>query len=170
MCFHGLHFSGSRLLCWKLSEVGPGLHALPTPELLRFTFLSTPQRHGLSWACVLCASHVSAAQVSRCLASAVTPRWGVRLITSPVPATGFSGCTMGTPSQVCLVSLLASCSLAVTLLSDVSHPESQEVLISNEACLPFGRGCLSGATIAPFGLWLLPPACLRQRMGQSAAC
>ena len=28
VCFHGLHFSGSRLLCWELSEAGPGLYAL----------------------------------------------------------------------------------------------------------------------------------------------
>ena len=33
--------------------------------------------------------------------------------------------------------------------ADVDHPESQEVLVSNEACLLFGRGCLSGATVAP---------------------
>ena len=29
VCFRGLHFSGSRLLCWELSEAGPGLFALP---------------------------------------------------------------------------------------------------------------------------------------------
>ena len=28
------------------------------------------------------------------------------------------------------------------------------------ACLQFGRGCLSGAEIAPFRLWLPPPASL----------
>ena len=35
----------------------------------------------------------------------------------PVPAALFSGCTTGAPSQ-----------------ADVDHPESQEVLVSNEAC------------------------------------
>ena len=47
----------------------------------------------------------------------------------------------------------------MTLPADVNHPESQEVLVSNKACLQFGRGCLSEAEIAPFRLWL-PPACL----------
>ena len=66
---------------------------------------------------------------------------------------------MGTPSQVCCVSLLGNRSLAVTLPADVDHPESQDVLVSNDACLQFGGGCLSGVAIAPFQLWL-PPACL----------
>ena len=49
------------------------------------------------------------------------------------------------------------------LLVDVDHPEFQEVLVSNEACLQFGRGLLSRAAIAGFQLWLPPtplPACL----------
>ena len=93
----------------------------------------------------------------------------LRLITSPIPAVLFSGCTTSTPSQVCLVSLLGSWSLTVTLLVDVNCPESQGVLVSKEACLQFGRWCLSGAAIAPFWLWLPPPACLRPGMGRSAA-
>ena len=54
--------------------------------------------------------------------------WGVCwtrspwLITSPVPAAQFSGCTTGAPSQ-----------------ADVDRPEPQEVLVSKEACLQFGR-------------------------------
>ena len=106
VCFHGLHFSGSRLLCWELSETGPGLFALPRSEPLRFRFSGTPQRRRLGWACVLCTSQVQVAQVSRCLVHTVTPRWEVRLIASPVPAARFSGCTMGVASQVCCVSLL----------------------------------------------------------------
>ena len=51
VCFHGLHFSGSRLLCWELSESGPGLYALPRSKSLRFRFSGTPQRHRLGWAC-----------------------------------------------------------------------------------------------------------------------
>ena len=68
--------------------------------------------------------------------------WGVwrarslRLIASPVPATWFPGYTTGAPSQA------DDC------------PEPQEVLVSKEACLQFGRLCLSGAAIAPFQLWL----------------
>ena len=40
----------------------------------------------------------------------------------PVPAAQFSGRTTGAPSQ-----------------ADVDHPESQEVLVSKEACLQFDR-------------------------------
>ena len=78
--------------------------------------------------------------------------WSLRLITFPVPAARFSGCTTGAPSQ-----------------AGVARPESQQVLVSNEACLQFGRGCLSGAAIAHFRLWLPSPACLWRGMGQSAA-
>ena len=46
----------------------------------------------------------------------------LRLIASPIPAAQFSGCTTGTPSQ-----------------ADVDRPESQEILVSNKACLQFGR-------------------------------
>ena len=65
VCFHGLHFSGSRLLYWELSEVGPRLHALPRSKLLRFRYSGTPQRRRLGWACVLCPSQVQAAEVTR---------------------------------------------------------------------------------------------------------
>ena len=91
VCFPSLHCSGSRLLCGELSEVGPGLHALPRSKLLRFSFSGTPQRHRLGWACVLCLSQVRAAQVTRCLVSAVTPRWVVCLIASPSQPFGFVG-------------------------------------------------------------------------------
>ena len=53
----------------ELSKVGPAFHALPWSELLRFRFSGTPQRHRLSWTCVLCPSQVQAAQATRCLAS-----------------------------------------------------------------------------------------------------
>ena len=59
------------------------------------------------------------------------PRWGVHLITSPVPAAQFSGWQRVCLSQVCRVVLLGSWPLAVTLPADVNHPESQEVLVSN---------------------------------------
>ena len=84
-------------------------------------------------------------------------RWAVCLIASPVPATRFPWCTRVTPSQVCRMSLLGSWSLAATLPVDVNRPESQELLISNGACLQFARGYLSGAAIAPFWLWLCLP-------------
>ena len=61
----------------ELSKVGPGLRALSRSKLLRFRFLGTPQRHRLSWACVLCPSQVRAAQATRCLASALSQLSGV---------------------------------------------------------------------------------------------
>ena len=106
--FHGLHSSASRSLCQELSEASPGLYALPRSKLLRFKYSGLPQRCRLSWACILCPFQVQAAQLTRCLASAVTPSWRLRLITSPIPAARFSGCTMGAPSQVGLVSLLGN--------------------------------------------------------------
>ena len=57
----------------ELSKAGPGLHALPRSMPLRFRFLGTPQRHRLGWVCVLCTSQVQAAQVTRYLASALSP-------------------------------------------------------------------------------------------------
>ena len=108
VCFPSLHCSGSRLLCWELSEVGPGFHALPKSKPLKFRFSGTPQRCRLGWACVLCPSQVRAAQVTRCLVSAVAPSWSLQLIASSVPSAQFSGCTTGAPSQVCHMSLLGS--------------------------------------------------------------
>ena len=46
----------------------------------------------------------------------------LQLIASPVPAVLSSGCTTGAPSQ-----------------ADDDRPEPQEVLVSKEACLQFGR-------------------------------
>ena len=169
VCFPSLHCSGSRLLYQELSEVGPGLHALPRSKPLRFRFSGTPQRCRLGRACVLCSFQVRAAQVTRCLVSVVVPSWRLWLIASPIQAAQFSGCTMGAPSQLCCVSLLGRWFLAATLPVGVDHPESQEVLVSNEACLQFGIGCLSGAVIAPFRLWLPLPACLQWGMGRSTA-
>ena len=115
--FPGLHCSGSRFLCWELSEAGPGLHALPRSKLLRFTYSGTPQRHRLSWTCVLCPSQVRATQETRCLASMVAATYCLSR-----PCHSVFWYTTGAHSQ-----------------ADVDHPESQEVLVSNEACLQFGR-------------------------------
>jgi len=128
MCPPCPHCSGSRLLCREPSEASPGLHAPPGSKPLRFRHSGSPQRCRLGWACVLCPSQVRAAQVMRCLASAVAA-------TYHLPAARLSGCITGTPSQV-----------------DVDCPEPQEVLVSKEACLQLCRYCLSGAVIAPFRL------------------
>ena len=75
----------------ELSKAGPGLCALPRPMPLRFRFSGTPQRCRLGWACVLCPSQVcilcpsqvSAAQVTRCLVSALFPA-GPCVLSPPV--------------------------------------------------------------------------------------
>ena len=142
------HCSGSRLLCLELSEAGPGLYVPPRSKLLRFRHSGSPQRRKVVWACVLCPSQVWEAQVMRCLVSAVAvtyhlsrPCWRIPGRGEPgglqsmgshrvghdwsdlaaVPAAWFSGGTTSAPSQV------DDC------------PEPQEVLVSKEACLLFGR-------------------------------
>ena len=47
---------------------------------------------------------------------------GANAVTYRLPATQLSGCKTGAPSQ-----------------ADVDRPDSQEVLVSNEACLQFYR-------------------------------
>ena len=61
----------------------------------------------------------------------------------------------------------------MTLLVDVNHPGSQEVLVSNwEPAHSLVEDAISGAEFAPFLLALagafLPP-CLQQGIGQSTA-
>ena len=65
----------------ELSKVSLGFRALPRSAPLRFRFLGTPQRHRLSWACVLCPSQVRTAQLTRSLVSALFPAG--RCILSP---------------------------------------------------------------------------------------
>ena len=65
----------------ELSKVAPVLHALPRSKLLRLRFSDISQRHRLGWACILCPSQVQGAQVTRCLASALS-QCVVHLITS----------------------------------------------------------------------------------------
>ena len=174
VCFHGLHFSGSRLLCREMSEAGPGLHALSRskPLRFRFRFSSTPQRCRFGWACILCPSQVRAAQVTRCLARAVTPRWAGYLITSPSQLLTFLGV-----QQACLLRCSVCLFWGADLwlrpsqwVSTIQNPKNSWLAMEpacslvedaslDRACLQFGRRCLSGVTIATFWLWL-PPACL----------
>ena len=147
VCFPSLHCLGSRLLCWELSEAHPGLYALPRSKPLRFRYSGSPQRLRLGWTCVLSPSQVRAAQLTRCLASAVAATYCLpcpcRLVFWVYNWRTFSG--------------------------GCHCPESQEVLVSNKACLQFGRQCLSGAAIALFRLWLPSPAYLWRGMGRPAA-
>ena len=43
VCFPRLHCSGSRLLCWELSEAGPGFCALPRSKPPRFRYSTKAQ-------------------------------------------------------------------------------------------------------------------------------
>ena len=49
VCFLGLYFSGSRVLCTALFKICPEFHALPRPKPLGLMFSSTLQGHRLSW-------------------------------------------------------------------------------------------------------------------------
>ena len=98
MCFPSLHFSGSRLLCRELSEVSPGLYALPRSKPLRFRFSTKAQtRLGLRFVPFPGPSS-SGNQV---LGEFILPRWGGASYHPPVPALQFPGCAVGAPSQVC---------------------------------------------------------------------
>ena len=93
----------------ELSKAGPGLCALPRSKPLRFRFLGTPQRCRFSWACVLCLSQVQAAQVTRCLVSALSPGGEMSPIASPVPAAWFPRCTVSGVSCVSSGELICGC-------------------------------------------------------------
>ena len=67
------NFLGWALGCVHFPEPGQ----VPRSTPLRFRFSGTPQRHRLSWACVLCPSQVRAAQATRCLASVLSQLSGV---------------------------------------------------------------------------------------------
>ena len=147
VCFPCFHCSGSRLLCRDCLRPALGCMHFPGP---RRSGSGTQVLHkGTdSVGPAFCALPRSE-QLRRPGAWRVR---SLRLFASSVPAAQFSGCTTSAPSQ-----------------ADVDRPESQEVLVSNEVCLEFGIGCLSGAMIAPFWLWLPSPACLQWGMGRSTA-
>ena len=74
----------------ELSKVGPGFCAFLRSKLFMFRFLSIPQRHRLSWACVLCPSQVRAAQVTRCLVNALSSGRAVHSYDLPHPSCSVS--------------------------------------------------------------------------------
>ena len=77
----------------------------------------------------------------------ILPRWVVHLITSPVSAARFPGCTARVPSQVCRVFPLRSWSLTATLLADVNRPGSQEDLVSNWEPVQIKGICSEGVSM-----------------------
>ena len=101
--FPGLSFSGSRVLHEGTDLVGSVFCALPRCDSSGDQMLGECTVQG-----ELCV-----------------------LISSPVLATWFPRCAVRAPSRVCCVSPLGSGSQAATLLVDVSHPGSQENVVSN---------------------------------------
>ena len=101
----------------ELSKAGPGLRALPRSKLLRFRFSGIPQRHRLSWACVLCPSQVRTAQMTRCLVSTLSQVYNV---------------SYHLPGPSCLVSWLHH----ESAVSGVPCVSSGELILG---CEPFGR-------------------------------
>ena len=111
------HCSGSRLLRRELSKAGPGLHAPPRSKPLRFRHSGSTQVQ------TLLGLHFLPFPGPRSSGDEVFGEHGCcNLSPPPVPAAHCSRCTTGAPSQ-----------------ADVDHPEPQEVLVSKEACLRFGR-------------------------------
>ena len=72
MCLLPAHIAQA-LGCSSGNRLRPalGLHAPPRSKPLRFRHSGSPQRRRLGWACVLFPSQIRAAQVMRCLESAV---------------------------------------------------------------------------------------------------
>ena len=136
------------------------MRALPRSKLLRFRFLGTPQRHRLSWVCVLCPSLVRAAQATRCWASTPSPsRWCILSLPSSQLL-----CFLGVQQERhlrCAMCLLWGADLWLRpswWMSIVQDPGKTSV--SNwELARSFVEDAVSGAEIAPFWLWL-SPACL----------
>ena len=141
----------------ELSNVGPGLCAVPRSKPLSFRFSGTSQRHRLIWVCVLCPSQVQAAQEIMCLETALSQVCGASYHL-PGPNLWFPGCATRAPSHVCCVSLLGSWSLTATLLVYVSQPQSQEDLDSScESAHNLVEDAISGVEIAPCLLALAVP-------------
>ena len=76
---HGAHSSGSRLLCWELSEAGPGLHATPRSKLLRLGAQEALRGADLVGP-AFCA--LPRSEQLRSLASAVAVTYGLSLLLS----------------------------------------------------------------------------------------
>ena len=111
--FPCLHCLGSRLLCQELSEASPGLYALPRSKPLRFRYSGSPQRRRLGWACVLCPSQVRAAQVTRCLVSAITPSLRGESYCLPCPSCSvfwvYNGCAFSSVPCISSGELISGC-------------------------------------------------------------
>ena len=93
VCFPGLHCSGSRLLC--RGTVKRALGCVYFPGLSRSGSGSQVLRKGTDLVGpAFCAFPGPSSSGDQVLGKHTLPRWVVCLITSPFPATQFSGCAM----------------------------------------------------------------------------
>ena len=133
-------------------------------------FSGTPQRLRLGWTCLLCPSSVRAAQASRGLASTVTLRCGASFhLLHPSHSVSWVAAGVPVSGMPCVSSgeLTPGCDPP----RECQPPRIPRSLGRQMgACLRFCRGCPSGAEIAPFWLWLPPPASLSPASAQPASC
>ena len=113
----------------ELSKVGPCV--LPRSKLLRFGVLKYSTKAQIQFGMHFVPFPGQRRSGNQVLAKRSIPGGWCSLITSPIPAALFPGCTVGAPPQVCRISLLGNWSLAETLLADVNCVGSQEDLVSN---------------------------------------
>ena len=150
------NFLGRTLGCVHFPEPGQVPRSMP----LRFRFSGTPQRHRLSWACVLCPSQLWAAQATRCLASTHSPG-AVRLITSQSQLLGFLG------GVLCL---FWGANLWLQLswqMSTVQDP--RKIWLATENLHAVWEEMPSLGPNLPLSFWLwLAPACLPASSGRWA--
>ena len=170
VCFPGLHCSGSRLLSWELSKVGPGLHALPRSKPLRFRLLlrySTKAQTQLDLPLVPFPGPSSLGD--QVVGEHSHPQ--VWCVFSPPPSQplGFLGGSRCARLRyaMCLFWGADPCCDSLGGCQPPRIPRSLGRQMG--ACLQFCRGCPSGAEIAPFWLWLPPPASLSPASAQQLA-
>ena len=156
----------------ELSKAGLGLCALPRSKLLRFRFLGTPQRHRLSWACVLCPSRSEqlrqpGAWWARC------PMWTVSRSPPQSWPLGFLGVPQGCRLS-CAVCLLWGSDLwlwSSGQMSTSQDPRKSWSATGNLLTVWWRMPSLGPRLPLAFQLWL-SPACLSSSggvMGQSVA-
>ena len=171
VCFPSLHCSGSRLLCLELSEVGPGMRALPRSKPLWFRLLlrySTKAQTRLDLPLVPFPGPSSSGD--QVLGEHSHPQ--VWCVLSPPPSQllrflGGSRCA-SLRYAMCLFWGADPCCDSLGGCQPPRIPRSLGRQMG--ACLRFCRGCPSGAEIAPFWLWLPPPASLSPASAQPASC
>ena len=169
MCFPCLHCPGSRLLCRGTVQSRPWVACTSQVYTTQVQVLGYPTKVQTQLGLCFVPFPGPSGSGDQVLGEHTVPGSLCVLITSLVPAARFPGCAATAPSQVHHVSPLGSWSLSVTLLADVSHPGSQEDLVSNwEPTYSLVQDAASGAEIAPCLLALAVahlPLCFQQGDG-----